>query len=846
MPETSSPSGVAPNGNVAAIEPASSHISTETCAGPCLTLTVALPGSHATRYQIQELLGKGATSVVMRATRVSDGLDVAIKFLARAPDADVLARFEREARLMQCVRHPNVVHVLEYFSSLDQPSLVCEYLRGGSLRDLLDRRRLTDSEAVAIALQCLKGLEACHAHGIIHRDLKPGNVLLDTRGVAKIADLGIAKMLGTSTYLTRTGDCLGTPLYMAPEQWRIGELQNATDIFAMGAILYEMLCGKRLRDGLSAHDVMIGPCARPPVPLAIHRPDLSPALVAVVEQMVAERVEDRPASAAVAAQLIAEACRPTRRSWPGWVRHFREKGRSHAVVIGALAVALAMVYSAACIHGVSGSASVTVLSDIEQLLKNERWSDALALFGRAPDRPEDLRRWTALRAQARVACGDREGGDEDLDVLRRLSPTDPILELCRTSSSEAESERWSYVHEAHALQILANEPRSAAARLVMARHMVEVGRLDMARKLLPSRCPEGLIGVARWIWADCLVALGRTTEAVSFYRKSPPSGFQVPVTLRDASQTGSDRAGLSEALLGTSPLTEPSQLELGFHLLLAGDHSLAMGTRLKPEVHPARKLSDLEAARLTYHRALCAHNARNTSAALKLMPYAFYYRGRWHRRRVLQLWEKVLIESGSRSAQELAIRQCEEYLRGSNGPGRKSPLWPVGLVPLPVSGTEEDLRLFLVALLLKVDREDDARTVLRPLDRAVEIHPDNIGRLIHLLAATGQIEKAFSLCRTQVVRSPWSLPIQWEFMLGVRSHGGDAAAEFWCRRLAQGEWAHPRINKWLAVRSSNLDEAVLCMNRADQFTRRWLGADLNDIWGPVTSLPQSARATLGR
>ena len=199
-------------------------------------------------YLVGELLARGGMGAVYHGERVSDGLPVVVKFLAQhlAQNEGLRQRFRREGEVLQRLPvHPNVVGVLALCpEDHPEPYLVMEFVDGLSLeRVLIERWSLPWQEAVKIAVQVAEGLSAAHAHGIFHRDVKPANVLVTRDDVVKLVDFGLAKDTFATT-LTRPGTRLGTPYYMAPEQWGNNDMDARCDVFALGATLYHLLVGE--------------------------------------------------------------------------------------------------------------------------------------------------------------------------------------------------------------------------------------------------------------------------------------------------------------------------------------------------------------------------------------------------------------------------------------------------------------------------------------------------------------------------------------------------------------------------------------------------------------------------
>ena len=231
---------------------------------------------------------------------------VALKRLAEnlARDEELRQRFLREARLAARLSHPNVVRVFDVGEDGGRPFIAMEYVEGETLADLVARRgRLPVAEAATLGVQICAGLAAAHAAGLVHRDVKPQNLLLGTDGVLKLGDFGIA-VGHEGTRLTLAGTVLGTAGYLAPEQARGEEVTAAADIYAVGAVLYELLTGEPARTAGSLAELGSDDGFHPP-DLAARVSSAPPELVAAVTACLSVRPEDRPASAAALARRLA-------------------------------------------------------------------------------------------------------------------------------------------------------------------------------------------------------------------------------------------------------------------------------------------------------------------------------------------------------------------------------------------------------------------------------------------------------------------------------------------------------------------------------------------------------------
>jgi eukaryotic-like serine/threonine-protein kinase len=254
------------------------------------------------RYEIERVLGHGAMSKVVLARDAELGRHVAIKVLdeSLAADDSFRTRFTREARNAAALGHPNVVTVFDVASAEEQPYIVMEYVDGRTLHERLRADGpLRPNEVRAIALQVCAGLEHAHEHGIVHRDLKPGNLIERSDGTVKIADFGIARAADT-TSLTEAGTIIGTAAYLAPEQAEGGVVSPATDVYALGIVLYELLNGKRPWQIETLAD-LARPKTEPLPDLPEHVP---PDLRDVIARCLAPDPADRPQSAGEVAALL--------------------------------------------------------------------------------------------------------------------------------------------------------------------------------------------------------------------------------------------------------------------------------------------------------------------------------------------------------------------------------------------------------------------------------------------------------------------------------------------------------------------------------------------------------------
>src|SRR5258708_3819859 len=307
----------------------------------------SLPGD----YEIVRELGRGGMGVVYLARQKSLGRDVAIKVLrpGETTFGPLVKRFLDEARHLAHLRHPNIVSIHEIGQADSEPYFTMDFVEGQPLSAKLarhepgseeSRTRLPPSQALALLKQAAAGDEHAHAHGIIHRDLKPANILIDASGHAYVTDFGLARDMAHDSNLTRSGEALGTPAYMAPEQARgqkelIGE---ATDVHALGVILYEMLTGQLPYGGGSPADVIVHLITDEPVPPRKIDPRIPRDLETICLKAMAKTPDRRYASVRAFLEDIRrfESGEPVLARRPGMLFHTRRFVRRHGKLAAAV------------------------------------------------------------------------------------------------------------------------------------------------------------------------------------------------------------------------------------------------------------------------------------------------------------------------------------------------------------------------------------------------------------------------------------------------------------------------------------------------------------------------------
>ncbi|HEX4979488.1 MAG TPA: protein kinase [Acidimicrobiales bacterium] len=262
------------------------------------------------RYRLGTLLGRGGMAEVYSAHDQRLDRAVAVKVLrpAMASHEEIRRRFDAEARAAASLSHPNVVAVFD--TGEDETAdgrvswIVMERLPGATLADRLAEGPLEVDAVTRVAGDVLGALGAAHDAGILHRDIKPGNILLAADGCAKVGDFGIAKSLELAEDLTSTGQLVGTPAYLAPERIEGRSATVATDLYAVGVVLYEALAGRKPFQGTTPVSVAYAVRHTPVQPLAELRPDAPPALVAAVQRAMARDPGQRFASAGEMAEAL--------------------------------------------------------------------------------------------------------------------------------------------------------------------------------------------------------------------------------------------------------------------------------------------------------------------------------------------------------------------------------------------------------------------------------------------------------------------------------------------------------------------------------------------------------------
>ncbi len=261
------------------------------------------------RYRLDARIGQGGMAVVYSGLDTVLRRRVAIKILRPelAADADFVARFYTEAQHAAKLSHPNIVNIYDVGSAGDDYFIVMELVEGATLAEMIEKdRRLPEPVAIDFGAQIASGLSYAHRQGLLHRDVKPANILVTKDDVVKISDFGIARATTTQT-MTQPGMVMGSVFYISPEQAQGHELDETSDLYSLGIVLYQMLTGTLPYTGESPITVALKHISNPVPPVDADDGSISPALVAIVRKLMQKDPKERFASAALVAKALREA-----------------------------------------------------------------------------------------------------------------------------------------------------------------------------------------------------------------------------------------------------------------------------------------------------------------------------------------------------------------------------------------------------------------------------------------------------------------------------------------------------------------------------------------------------------
>jgi serine/threonine protein kinase/Tfp pilus assembly protein PilF len=483
-----------------------------------------LSGTKLGPYEILSPLGAGGMGEVYRARDAALGRDVAVKVLpvAFSEDSDRLRRFKLEAQAAAALNHPNILSIHQLGVHDGAPYLVSELLEGETLRSRLERGALPASTAVDYTLQLVSGLAAAHERGIVHRDLKPENIFLTTHGLAKILDFGLAKLRRPEEFgspeaamtqgtVTVPGIVMGTMGYMSPEQVRGQRVDHRSDLFALGALFYEMLSGKRAFQGNTPADTLTAILMHDPPSLI----GTSPNITAPLERIIRRCLEKDPNERFQSAKEVGFALKALS-DVPASVTADSEK---------ATGVRVPQQMTAKATLGLAGLAVVVVLSLLIAAnvggLRDRLWRGGhiqslavLPLASLSGDSAQDyfadgmteamiteLAQISGLRVISRTSVMQYKGGKKSLPEIARELHVDSVLEGSVLRSGEKvritaqliqafpERHLWaqSYVSDLRDIMAVQSQvARSVAGEIRVKLTASEEARLQKSRPVNPG------------------------------------------------------------------------------------------------------------------------------------------------------------------------------------------------------------------------------------------------------------------------------------------------------------------------------------------------------------------------
>lgn len=261
--------------------------------------TDSLIGKTFNDFEVLERVGRGGMATVYRAHQASMHRDVALKILPldeeASEDRSFQRRFMLEGELVSGLEHLHILPVYAYGIHENVAFIAMRYLRGGSLEDLITEGALPLDRGIELFLQIGKALAYAHSRGVIHRDLKPSNILLDEQGNAYLTDFGLAKMIDSDQHMTKSGNIVGTPAYMSPEQLRGDPIDYRSDVYSLGIVLYQIVTGHQPFSETTSDvvSVIYNNLEKQPTPPIELNPEIPPALQAIIMRAMAKKADDR-------------------------------------------------------------------------------------------------------------------------------------------------------------------------------------------------------------------------------------------------------------------------------------------------------------------------------------------------------------------------------------------------------------------------------------------------------------------------------------------------------------------------------------------------------------------------
>jgi len=387
-------------------------------------------GTTVLHYRIVAELGRGGMGIVYRAEDTKLDRTVAIKTLPRqiAADREEHERFAREAKAAAALNHPNIATIYSIEEFEGETFIVMEYIEGSELRQTLRSGPLPVDEVVELGLQIAGALEAAHRKGIVHRDIKSANIMISQSGLAKVMDFGLAKVRG-AVQVTREGTTVGTAAYMSPEQARGEDVDQRSDIWSFGVVLYEMLTGRPPFASDYEQAVVYGILNEEAKPVNESRPETPPELAAIIAKALAKDPRDRQQSMA---ELIAglRSLRGSTGSRPAVPAGTGRVSRKWLPVVGVAAVAMVVVVAGLIAllsrenqEKVGKSIAVLPFENMNRDQESEYFSD-----GVTEDIITQLSKIGALRVISRTSSMKYKGSDKTIREIGSELSVATILE----------------------------------------------------------------------------------------------------------------------------------------------------------------------------------------------------------------------------------------------------------------------------------------------------------------------------------------------------------------------------------------------------------------------------------
>lgn len=383
------------------------------------------PGSVLKGYRIEAVIGVGGMGQVYRATQMSMNRQVALKILnpRLAKNPTFRQRFLREARHAGQLQHPHLIAVHDVDEAGDMIFFSMELVDGKSLKSLIRQRgQFDEAEALAITRQCLEGLRYAHDKGLIHRDIKPDNIMINSMGQVKIADLGLARLQESEdSSVTGSGSFMGTPHYMAPEQSRDAHgVDLRADLYGLGATLYHMVCGAPPFTGNSSMDVLLRAATQE---LKFPYPRPSDGMCRILTRLLEKDPADRPQNARAALDLLASAGRGIAQEEAPVVPRRRRQQRNIAswIIAGVVTLTLVVVIAWLVLQGSQQYRWQQTHERVHELAAVDRYHQALQVLAAYKEQAGEHQHASAgALAEALVQRWNRHSEATYGEILRQL------------------------------------------------------------------------------------------------------------------------------------------------------------------------------------------------------------------------------------------------------------------------------------------------------------------------------------------------------------------------------------------------------------------------------------------